>query len=139
MSVLDPLTEARLQEAFTSRCVVSAREVARIVGIDYARVLEDIEAGRLLGVTFGKRTEFTANHVRLYLGRAPECPSTSGETRSSISTTFNTGANATRGQRAKPAKAQPTGWSERRGLKLGIAPDERRIVVCLRAKLFEVE
>ena len=127
MSDLDPLTESRLQEAFTSRCVVSAREVARIVGIDYARVLEDIDAGRLQGVMFGKRLEFTANHVRLYLGRAPECQSTKGEAQTSGSTISSTARSGTRGQRAKSAERPLSGWSERRKHGLRLASDRTKL------------
>lgn len=126
MTQLDPLTEARLQEAFTSRCAVSAREVARIVGIDYASVLEDIEEGRLQGAVFGSRLRFTANHVRLYLGRV-ECPSSAEKGPDSTITTSNTGSAATQGQRAKPAKQQPSGWSERRGLGLRLASDRTKL------------
>lgn len=66
---LDEATEARLQAAFASSALISARSVARVTGLDYGTVLLDVKLGRLKGAKFGKTWRFTAHNVREYLNR----------------------------------------------------------------------
>jgi excisionase family DNA binding protein len=96
--VEDPITEARLRQAFADRALITARAAAALIGVDEKTLAAMVRRGQIAAITVSQVRRFSEADLRAFLasGGDPPAPLRRGQRFSEISAL------------AVPEKARPT-------------------------------
>ncbi|MCA0359409.1 MAG: helix-turn-helix domain-containing protein [Proteobacteria bacterium] len=81
-SRLGPITEERFRQAFAASALVSAKDAARLVGVDVETLSRMADEGIVRAVRKGRLRSYTEHDLRAYLLAGPDAPSHRGKSRS---------------------------------------------------------
>jgi excisionase family DNA binding protein len=72
---LGPITEDRFRQAFAQSALVTAKEAARLVGLDVETLSRMADEGVIRAVRKGRLRSYTEHDLRAYLLAGPDAPS----------------------------------------------------------------
>ena len=81
---LGPITEDRFRQAFAHSALVTAKEAARLVGLDVETLSRMADEGVIRAVRKGRLRSYTEHDLRAYLLAGPDAPSHRAKGRSPI-------------------------------------------------------
>lgn len=79
---LGPITEERFRQAFAASALVSAKDAARLVGLDVETLARMADEGVIRAVRKGRLRSYTEHDLRAYLLAGPDAPSNRAKSRS---------------------------------------------------------